>query len=405
MDALGSIADIFQLFVSLFGFKGVCMTVQGELKEHRKNSQAMLAVLIDADNAKPSVTEALLDEIAKFGRASVKRIYGDWTTPQLAGWKSLVLDYSIQSIQQFRYTTGKNSTDSAMIIDAMDLLYTRRFNGFCLVSSDSDFTRLAARIREEGIAVYGFGEQKTPKAFVSACDQFIYTEVLGTEETTRSPQQIKTEHTANTTNTLKGDTKLVHLLRQAVDATSDENGWSQLSAVGSNIAQQAPDFDLKHFGCAKLGDLIKATELFDIQHKCNERGTQVLSIRDQRKKVGNKNSKSAKDTTDKQGKMYKPFTPAEWKQFKQRYAEGDICNGTIESVVWMGLFIAVTDSGVTGLLHKSNLPEDFMTCFTVGQKISITIKAISSEKQQIELERAVQNLQESENLRNANHVL
>jgi len=141
-------------------------------------SQATLAVLIDADNAAASIVDGLLAEVAKYGVASVKRIYGDWTTPQLGSWKSVLLEHSIHPIQQFRYTTGKNATDSSMIIDAMDLLYTGRFDGFCLVSSDSDFTRLASRIREEGLRVYGFGEKKTPTAFVSACDKFIYTEVL-----------------------------------------------------------------------------------------------------------------------------------------------------------------------------------------------------------------------------------
>jgi hypothetical protein len=137
-----------------------------------------LAILIDADNAQPAITENLLAEIAKYGTASVKRIYGDWTLPQLRGWKDILLEYSIQPMQQFGYTKGKNSTDSALIIDAMDLLYTGRFDGFCLVSSDSDFTKLAARIRESGLVVYGFGEKKTPEPFVAACDKFIYTEVL-----------------------------------------------------------------------------------------------------------------------------------------------------------------------------------------------------------------------------------
>jgi len=147
-----------------------------------ESPQSSLAVLIDADNAQPSITEALLSEVAKYGVASVKRIYGDWTTPNLSGWKTYLLEHSIQPIQQFRYTVGKNATDSAMIIDAMDLLFTRRFDGFCLVSSDSDFTRLASRIREEGLLVYGFGQKKTPKAFVSACDKFIFTEVLRFQE-------------------------------------------------------------------------------------------------------------------------------------------------------------------------------------------------------------------------------
>ncbi len=137
-----------------------------------------LAVLIDADNAQPSIVEGLLSEIAKYGTANVKRIYGDWTDPHLKSWKEVLLLYSIQPMQQFRYTVGKNATDAAMIIDAMDLLYTNKFDGFCIVSSDSDFTKLASRIRESGLVVYGFGEKKTPEAFVSACDKFIYTEVL-----------------------------------------------------------------------------------------------------------------------------------------------------------------------------------------------------------------------------------
>src|SRR4030066_1762034 len=149
------------------------------------NGQAQkLAVLIDADNAQPSIIEGLLAEIAKYGTASVKRIYGDWTGPYLKGWKEVLLLYSIQPIPQFRYTVGKNSTAAAMIIDAMDLLYTNRFDGFCIVSSDSDFTKLASRIREAGLVVYGFGEKKTPKAFLGACDKFVYTEILREDEPT-----------------------------------------------------------------------------------------------------------------------------------------------------------------------------------------------------------------------------
>jgi len=153
--------------------------------------QQNLAVLIDADNTSPSVIENLFAEIAKYGIASVKRIYGDWTSPYLKGWKEVLLTYAIHPIQQFHYTVGKNATDSAMIIDAMDLLYSNRFNGFCLVSSDSDFTRLATRIREGGITVYGFGKKNTPNAFVSACDKFIYTEILEKESA-----EDGSEHTA-----------------------------------------------------------------------------------------------------------------------------------------------------------------------------------------------------------------
>ena len=242
-----------------------------------------LAVLIDADNAQPSITEGLLSEVAKYGVASVKRIYGDWTTPSLTGWKSVLLEHSIHPVQQFRYTVGKNATDTAMIIDAMDLLYTRRFDGFCLVSSDSDFTRLASRIREEGLLVYGFGEQKTPKAFVSACDKFIFTEVLRFQESAEPAVKKKRA------NELKGDAKLVTLLRTALAAASDESGWAHLGAVGSNIAKQAPEFDPRNYGYAKLGELAAATRLFDIDERVQSDGhSKSIYIRDKRKKPAKK---------------------------------------------------------------------------------------------------------------------
>jgi len=242
-------------------------------------SQNRLAVLIDADNAQPSITEGLLSEAAKYGIASVKRVYGDWTTPSLAGWKSVLLAHSIQPVQQFRYTVGKNATDSAMIIDAMDLLYTKRFDGFCLVSSDSDFTRLASRIREEGLLVYGFGEKKTPKAFVSACDKFIFTEVLRFEENVGSAGKPKT------TNELKRDGKLVALLRSALEAASDDSGWAHLGAVGSNIVKQAPEFDPRNYGFSKLGELAVAADLFDVDERVQRDGhSKVIYIRDKSKK-------------------------------------------------------------------------------------------------------------------------
>jgi len=244
-----------------------------------EQSQNRLAVLIDADNAQPSITEALLSEVAKYGVASVKRIYGDWTTPSLSGWKSVLLEHSIQPVQQFRYTVGKNATDSAMIIDAMDLLFTKRFDGFCLVSSDSDFTRLATRIREEGLLVYGFGEKKTPKAFVSACDKFIFTEVLRFQEHSDSAVKPKTA------NELKRDSKLVTLLRSALEAASDDSGWAHLGAVGSNIAKQAPEFDPRNYGFSKLGELAVATNLFEVDERVQRDGhSRTIYIRDKRKK-------------------------------------------------------------------------------------------------------------------------
>ena len=244
-----------------------------------ETSQNRLAVLIDADNAQPSITEGLLSEVAKYGVASVKRVYGDWTTPSLSGWKSVLLEHSIQPVQQFRYTVGKNATDSAMIIDAMDLLYTKRFDGFCLVSSDSDFTRLASRIREEGLLAYGFGEKKTPKAFVSACDKFIFTEVLRFEENAGSAVKPKTA------NEMKRDGKLVALLKSAVEAASDDTGWAHLGAVGSNIVKQAPEFDPRNYGFSKLGEFIAATDLFDVDERVQRDGhSKAIYIRDRRKK-------------------------------------------------------------------------------------------------------------------------
>lgn len=238
-----------------------------------------LAVLIDADNAQPTIIESLLSEIANYGIASVKRIYGDWTSPGLKGWKEVLLQYSIQPMQQFAYTKGKNATDSAMIIDAMDLLYTDNFDGFCIVSSDSDFTKLAARIRESGLSVYGFGEKKTPSAFVSACDKFIYTEVL------RAKVDEGEVITKKKSNELKQDTKLVSLLRNAVEASSDDNGWAQLGPVGSNIAKQSPDFDPRNYGYSKLGELVKATKLFDIEERSlGPTGPKVIYVRDKRNK-------------------------------------------------------------------------------------------------------------------------
>jgi len=238
-----------------------------------------LAVLIDADNAQPAIVEGLLSEIAKYGTANVKRIYGDWTLAGLKGWKEVLLEYSIQPIQQFGYTSGKNATDSALIIDAMDLLYTNKFDGFCIVSSDSDFTKLASRIREAGLFVYGFGEKKTPKAFVSACDKFIFTEVL------RSKDDYSEKIKRKTSNELKKDTKLVNLLRNAVEASSDDSGWAHLASVGSNVAKQAPEFDPRNYGYKKLGELASATNLFQIQERTVGEGpSKSVYLKDKRKK-------------------------------------------------------------------------------------------------------------------------
>ena len=240
-----------------------------------------LAVLIDADNASAAIADGLLAEVAKYGVASVKRIYGDWTDNRLGSWKECLLRNSIQPIQQFGYTKGKNATDSAMIIDAMDLLYTRRFDGFCIVSSDSDFTRLASRIREDGLQVYGFGERKTPQPFVVACHKFIYTELLimaEAEDAAEIPGKSKAG------NELRQDARLLRLLRSSVEAVSDEDGWAQLGPVGSHIAKQAPDFDVREYGFSKLSGLVSATELFDVTQRTLANNKSATYIRDKHKK-------------------------------------------------------------------------------------------------------------------------
>jgi uncharacterized LabA/DUF88 family protein len=247
-------------------------------------TSARLAVLIDADNASPQAVEGLLAEVAKYGTAHVKRAYGDWTKPGLRGWKDQLLAQSIQPIQQFAYTTGKNATDAALVIDAMDLLYSGRFDGFCLVSSDSDFTRLASRLRESGLTVYGFGQRKTPKPFVAACDKFIYLENLIVPQDTGVPADAALVPVPRTPAAqLKGDTALLSLLRSAVEASSDDEGWAHLGGVGNIITKQRPDFDSRNYGYAKLSDLMEATTLFDMDRRLPGDGkSAVVYARDKR---------------------------------------------------------------------------------------------------------------------------
>ena len=211
-----------------------------------------LAVLIDADNAQASIVTELLAEISRYGAATVKRAYGDWTTPNLKGWKEHLHKHAIQPIQQFSYTSGKNATDSSLIIDAMDLLHSGRFDGFCLVSSDSDFTRLATRIRESGIAVYGFGEAKTPEPFVSACDRFIYTEIL------------RPKPTADAVPKGLASVPLEQIIRLGVEASVRENGWAPLSAVGSILQKTHPSFDPRNYGFSKLGELVRKQPFLEV---------------------------------------------------------------------------------------------------------------------------------------------
>jgi uncharacterized LabA/DUF88 family protein len=241
-------------------------------------NQPKLAVLIDADNSQPSIIAGLMEEIASLGIASVKRIYGDWTDTRLKGWKNELLVHGMHPMQQFAYTTGKNATDSAMIIDAMDLLYTKTFDGFCIVSSDSDFTRLASRMRESGVMVYGFGEQKTPKAFIGVCDKFIYTENL--RLATSSPQKV-------TKPIVKVDNNaLFDIVFNAVDDTMNEAGWSYLGAIGQNIINKSPEFDPRSYGFKKLLDLIESFDIFEFKFTDSPNGSQAVHVRVKRRKGG-----------------------------------------------------------------------------------------------------------------------
>jgi len=242
-----------------------------------------LAVLIDADNAQASVIEGVLGEIARFGEATVKRIYGDFTSPTSASWKKVLNTYAIKPVQQFAYTTGKNATDSTMVIDAMDLMYTRRFDGFCIISSDSDFTGLAMRIREEGLAVYGFGEKKTPESFRNACHKFILTELfrpipVEPPKNIAEPSSIKTntEKAQATSGELTND-----FFKQAVEQASDDSGWAHLGTFGSYLTKLRPDFDSRSFGFKKLGDFVKSrTDIFITEERLlNDAGAKVLYLK------------------------------------------------------------------------------------------------------------------------------
>lgn len=269
-----------------------------------------LAVLIDADNASARLIEPLLEEIAKYGTAHVKRIYGDWTSTHLIKWKEKLHVFAIQPVQQYSYTSGKNATDSALIIDAMDLLYTENFDGFCIVSSDSDFTKLACRLRESGLFVYGFGKKQTPLPFQKACDKFTYTEILeehevsGTDLPTQTNSSVestaknrstngnsikakneskteKAKQSTGQTTKLQLDKKAIALLKSAYKAAAGEDGSANLGAFGSQINKISPSFDPRNYGYSKLGQLIKETNLFEIDEVTSESNpaAKVLYIR------------------------------------------------------------------------------------------------------------------------------
>lgn len=242
-----------------------------------------IALLIDADNCPASKITHILDELSKYGVINVRRAYGDWKSPGLNGWAEILHDYAIQPMQQFAYTKRKNATDSAIIIDAMDLLYTQKLSAFGIASSDSDFTPLAMRLRANGLKVFGFGEEKTPPAFVNACTKFLFLENIGSPPLPNNALPAAAPLAKLTTNELRSDTRLVTHLRNAVAAVSDEEGWAMLATVGSHVNKNWPAFDPRNFGYAKLSDLVIASELFELRRD-NHNHMQLRSTRKNAKK-------------------------------------------------------------------------------------------------------------------------
>ena len=235
-------------------------------------TEKRIALLVDADNAPAAKIDVILAEVARHGAANVRRAYGNWKSPNLKAWEATLHAYAIRPIQQFAYSSGKNASDMAMVIDAMDLLYARNLDAFAIVSSDADFTPLVMRILTDGLKVYGFGQRKTPEPFVNACSQFTYVEGLGEPSAPASEPQLKPADTKK----LRGDARLVQLLRSAVDATNDDDGWAHLGSVGNQIGNQA-SFDPRNYGYRKLSDLIEATGLFEVR-----RQGQIVLVRDRR---------------------------------------------------------------------------------------------------------------------------
>ena len=230
-----------------------------------------LAVLIDGDNIPSAHVKEMMEEIAKYGNPTIKRIYGDWTKPHLSKWKNLLLENAITPIQQYGYTTGKNATDSAMIIDAMDVLYSGKVNGFCLVSSDSDFTRLAVRLREAGMLVIGIGEKKTPNPFIVACDKFIYVEILKNKA---DRENIDVDSVKDSID--KITQKDIELIKTTISDVSDDDGWAFLGDVGSLLQKKQPNFDSRNYGFDKLTPLIKSIDIFELEQRENPKSRHKL---------------------------------------------------------------------------------------------------------------------------------
>jgi uncharacterized LabA/DUF88 family protein len=232
-----------------------------------------LAVLIDADNVPYSNVKGMMEEIAKFGTPTTKRIYADWTKPNASGWKSVLLEHAITPIQQYSYTVGKNSSDSAMIIDAMDLLYSDKVDGFCIVSSDSDFTRLAIRLRESGMKVIGIGEQKTPNSFIVACDRFVYIEVLDGAMKKKEPKRTATDPKKSSPKSLnKVDRQTIELIESTIEDIGDDSGWAFLGDVGNLIVKKKPEFDPRNYGFSKLTPMLKSlTDILEIDERDSDK--------------------------------------------------------------------------------------------------------------------------------------
>ncbi|MCP5062265.1 MAG: NYN domain-containing protein [Ignavibacteriae bacterium] len=230
-----------------------------------------LAVLIDGDNIPSAYVKEMMEEIAKYGNPTIKRIYGDWTKPHLSKWKNVLLENAITPIQQYGYTVGKNATDSAMIIDAMDILYSEKVNGFCIVSSDSDFTRLATRLREAGMKVFGIGEKKTPEPFIVACDKFIYIEILK-NQSDESESEVTKSETKPKSNVDKITPRVIKLISTTISDLADDDGWAFLGDVGNLLQKKQPNFDSRNYGFQKLTPLIKSIKNFELDRRESSSG-------------------------------------------------------------------------------------------------------------------------------------
>ena len=244
------------------------------------DNEPRLAVLIDADNAPRTALKEIMAEVAVYGSATIKRIYGDWTAPNMSSWKPLLLEHAISPVQQYSYTTGKNATDSAMIIDAMDLLYSGHCDGFVLVSSDSDFTRLATRLREAGMKVYGMGEKKTPKPFIVACDKFVYIETLRAAEEVKAPAPAGKAGKKKSAPPAEPATQSVRdLIAQSIEDLADEDGYAHLGALGNLLIKKQPDFDPRNYGYSKLSKLVAALDdVFELDSRKSPNGQDTVLL-------------------------------------------------------------------------------------------------------------------------------